>query len=281
MSVFKTTLLLTLLTFLLVWIGNIVAGTPGMLVAFCFALILNMVSYWYSDKIVLSMYRAREITPSEYPKIFEIVRKLTKEAHLPMPKLYLIPSQTPNAFATGRNPQHAAVAVTQGILDMLNDDELEGVLSHELSHVMNRDILIASIAATLAGAIFLLANIARFSAIFGGFGGRRRDGNLIGLLIVSIVAPLAALLIQLAISRSEEFRADRRGALLSKKPLSLASALKKLQAMSQKRPLAANPTTAHMFIVNPLRGGGISALFSTHPSVEQRVKRLEEIAKEI
>lgn len=281
MNVFKTTLLLTLLTLLLVWIGKIVAGAQGMLVAFCFALILNMVSYWYSDKIILSMYHAKEITYTTHPRIFEIVKRLVREAHLPMPKLYLIPTQAPNAFATGRSPQHAAVAVTQGILNLLEDDELEGVLAHELSHVKNRDILISSITATLAGAIFLLANIARFSAIFGGIGGRRRDGNLIGLLIISIVAPLAALLIQLAISRSEEFRADKKGALLSKKPLSLAGALKKLQAMSQRKPLAANPTTAHMFIVNPLSGKGFTALFSTHPPVEQRVKRLEKIAQEI
>jgi len=281
MNVFKTTLLLTLLTLLLVWIGRMIAGTQGMLVAFCFVLILNMVSYWYSDKIVLSMYRAREITYSQDPRVFEIVKRLTTEAHLPMPKIYLIPSQALNAFATGRNPQHAAVALTQGILDLLKDDELEGVLAHELSHVKNNDILISSVAATLAGAIFLLANIARFGAIFGGIGGRKRDGNLIGLLIISIVAPLAALLIQLAISRSEEFRADKKGALLTKKPLSLASALEKLQALSLKKPMAANPTTAHMFIVNPLNGKGITALFSTHPPIEQRVKKLEEIAREI
>lgn len=281
MNVFKTTLLLTLLTLLLVLIGRMIAGMQGMLVAFCFALILNMVSYWYSDKIVLSMYRAREITYSQDPRVFEIVKRLATEAHLPMPKIYLIPSQALNAFATGRNPQHAAVALTQGILDLLKDDELEGVLAHELSHVKNKDILISSVAATLAGAIFLLANIARFGAIFGGIGGRKRNGNLIGLLIISIVAPLAALLIQLAISRSEEFRADKKGALLSKKPLSLVSALEKLQTMSQRKPMAANPATAHMFIVNPLNGKGVTALFSTHPPIEQRVKRLEKIAQEI
>ncbi|MFH1856237.1 MAG: zinc metalloprotease HtpX [Candidatus Omnitrophota bacterium] len=281
MNILKTAVLFTLLTLLLIWVGRVVAGTQGMLVAFCFALILNVVSYWYSDKIVLAMYRAKEIGYSQNPKIFNIVKKLTEQANLPMPKLYVIPAQTPNAFATGRNPHHAAIAVTEGILSLLNEDELEGVLAHELAHVKNRDILISSVVATVAGAIFLLANIARYSAIFGGVGGRRRDSNVIGLLIVSIVAPISAMLIQLAISRAGEFRADRKGALLSKKPLSLASALEKLHFLSQRKPLSSNPTTAHLFIVNPLSGKGIAALFSTHPSVGTRIEKLKQIAKEI
>lgn len=282
MNVFKTAVLLSLLTLLLIWTGNVVAGSRGAAVAFCFALVLNVISYWYSDKIVLSMYRAENINDSAYPAIFKMVKKLTEEARLPAPKVYLVRSQTANAFATGRNPRHAAVVLTEGIINLLSEDELEGVLAHEISHIKNRDILISSVVATLAGAVFFLANMARFSAMFGNFGGRsRRDGNLAGLLLISIVAPLAALLIQLAISRSEEFRADNKGALLSRKPLYLASALEKLHAMTARKPLAANPTTAHMFIVNPLTGGGISSLFSTHPPVAQRVERLRKIAREI
>lgn len=278
MNIVKITVLFCLLTVLLVWAGGMAAGTSGMLIAFCFALIMNFVSYWYSDKIVLNMYRASKINPQDYPKFYGIVKKLSAEAGLPVPQLYLVPVKTPNAFATGRNPQHSAVAVTQGILDILDDNELEAVLAHEISHVKNRDILIGSAAAAIAGAVFFLANMARFNAMFG----RRRDSNLLGLLAMAILAPLAAMIIQLAISRSGEFRADRAGALLSKKPLFLASALRKLHAMSaEKNPLSANPATAHMFIVNPLSAKGISGLFSTHPNIEQRIERLQKIAREL
>lgn len=278
MNIVKISVLFCLLTILLIWIGGLVAGTSGMLTAFCFALIMNFVTYWYSDKIVLNMYRASKINPQDYPKFYNIVKKLSVEAGLPVPQLYLVPVKTPNAFATGRNPQHSAVAVTQGILDILDDDELEAVLAHEMSHIKNRDILIGSAAAAIAGAVFFLANTARFNAMFG----RRRDSNLLGLLAVTILAPIAAMIIQLAISRSGEFRADKAGSLLSKKPLFLASALRKLHAMSAERnPLSANPATAHMFIVNPLSAKGISSLFSTHPNIEQRIERLQKIAREL
>jgi len=278
MNIFKTIVLLTALTLLLVWVGGAIGGRGGMMIAFTFAVVLNFVSYWYSDKIVLMMYKAQPATETEVPGIFRIVRALTEKAKLPMPKIYVIPAPTPNAFATGRNPSHAAIAVTDGILQLLNEDELEGVLAHELAHVKNRDILISTVVATIAGTIFMLANMAKWAAIFGGRGGRR-GGNALGLLAVAIVAPIAALLIQLAISRSEEYRADARGGKMSGKPLGLASALQKLHSSAQRLPMKnASPTTAHMFIVNPLSGRGMMSLFSTHPPVEKRVARLEEMA---
>jgi len=279
MNALKTTVLMALLTVILIFLGNAVYGRIGMILALIIAGIMNFVGYWYSDKIVLSMYRAREVGPTESPMLHRTVQRLAAKAGLPMPKVYIIPNPTPNAFATGRDPSHAAIAATQGIIDTLNEDELEGVLGHELVHVKNRDILIGSVAATIAGAITLIANWIRWAAIFGGFGGRGRDrnGGAIGLLAMSILAPIAALMIQLAISRSREYSADRGGAEVSGKPLALASALEKLDMWSKRRPMQVNQSTAHMFIVNPLKGGGLASLFRTHPSTEDRVARLREM----
>ena len=279
MNALKTTVLMALLTVILIFLGNAVYGRIGMILALIIAGIMNFVGYWYSDKIVLSMYRAREVGPNESPMLYRTVQRLAAKAGLPMPKVYIIPNPTPNAFATGRDPSHAAIAATQGIIDTLNEDELEGVLGHELVHVKNRDILIGSVAATIAGAITLIANWIRWAAIFGGFGGRGRDrnGGAIGLLAMSILAPIAALMIQLAISRSREYSADRGGAEVSGKPLALASALEKLDMWSKRRPMQVNQSTAHMFIVNPLKGGGLASLFRTHPSTEDRVARLREM----
>ncbi|MBI4522917.1 MAG: zinc metalloprotease HtpX [Deltaproteobacteria bacterium] len=277
----KTTLLLGLLTGIILGIGQLFGGSQGVVIAFVFALIVNIGSYWFSDKIVLAMYRAREATPNEAPELYRIVQNLTVRAQLPMPRIYVIPSESPNAFATGRNPQHAVVAVTEGILRLMNREELEGVLAHELSHVRNRDILISSIAATLAGVIMMLANMARWSAIFG-FGRSERDdeggGGIVGLILMSILAPLAAMIIQMAISRSREFLADATGARISGNPLGLASALEKLSRASELIPLEARPETAHLFIVNPFSGKSLLSLFSTHPSIEERIARLRAMA---
>jgi heat shock protein HtpX len=284
MNTLKTVFLLTLLTLLFVFIGQVVGGKSGMIIALIFAAIMNLTTYWFSDKIVLAMYRAQPIKESDNPRLYSLIRRTATKANLPMPKVYLIPTQTPNAFATGRNPKHATVAVTSGILKILDEDELEGVISHEMAHVRNRDILTGSIVATVAGAISVLAHMAQWGAIFGGYGGRDdegRGGGGLGLLIMAIVAPLAALLIQMAISRSREYAADQTGAKISHKPLSLANALKKLQYASRRIPLEANPSTAHLFIVNPLSGKGMASLFSTHPPVEERVARLEKMAKGI
>jgi len=278
MNILKTTFLLTLLTLLLIFIGNLIGGQQGMLIALIFAGVMNFVSYWFSDKIVLGIYRAKKVTEAEAPELVSLVRRTAQKAGLPLPKVYLIPTDTPNAFATGRNPSHSAVAVTEGILRILDQDELEGVIAHELAHIRNRDILIASVVATVAGAISMLAYMAQWAAIFGG---RDRDRNIFGLLIMAIVAPLAAMLIQMAISRSREFQADETGAKISRKPLGLANALKKLHATNLKLPLNANPSTAHMFIVNPLSGKGLVTLFSTHPPVGERIKRLEELSRHI
>ena len=249
-----------------------------MLVAFVLAIIMNAGSYWFSDRIVLAMYHAQPVEESENPKLFQIVRELAAEADLPMPRVYVIPQETPNAFATGRNPEHAAVAVTEGILRILTPSELKGVLGHELGHVRNRDILISSIAATLAGAIMILASMARWAAIFGGFGGRDdREGGILGLLLTAILAPIAAMLIQLAISRSREYLADQTGARLSHNPEGLARALEKLEAASTRVPMDASPATAHMFIVNPLSGKTLAGLFSTHPPIEERIRRLRSM----
>jgi heat shock protein HtpX len=251
-----------------------------MLMALIFAGVMNFVSYWFSDKIVLAMYHAKEVSEAESPEFYGLVRQLTVQAGLPMPKVYIIPSDTPNAFATGRNPEHAAVAATSGILRILSREELMGVMAHELSHVKHRDILISTIAATVAGAITYLAHMAQWAAIFGG--GRDRDddgGGMLGLLVMAIVAPLAALLIQMAISRSREYDADKGGAAMSGNPLYLANALRKLESANRQLPMQeATPSSAHMFIVNPLSGGGLASLFSTHPPMEERVKRLEEMA---
>ncbi len=277
MNGLKTMFLLTALTVLFLFIGLALGGQRGMMVAFAFAVVMNFFSYWFSDKIVLKMYRAREISEADNPRLYRIVRSQTQMAELPMPRVYIIPSGSPNAFATGRNPRHAAVALTEGILSLLSDDELEGVIGHELAHVKNRDILTQTIAATVAGAISMLAFMARWTAIFGG-GRDSRGGGGIGLLVMAIVAPIAAMFIQMAISRSREYAADAEGARICGRPLSLANALRKLHRGLKRRPLAANPSTAHMFIVSPLSGRGMAKLFSTHPPVEERIDRLEKMA---
>jgi heat shock protein HtpX len=260
-------------------VGGAIGGRGGMTIALVIAAVMNLGSYWFSDKIVLAMYGAKQVTESEQPEFYGLVRQLAAQDGLPMPKVYIIPSDTPNAFATGRNPEHAAVAATSGILRMLSREELMGVMAHELSHVKHRDILISSIAATVAGAITYLAQMAQWAALFGG--GRDRDeegGGLLGMLVMAIVAPLAALLIQMAISRSREYEADRGGAQLTGNPLYLANALRKLEMANRQIPMEeASPASAHMFIVNPLTGGGIMSLFSTHPPMEERIKRLESM----
>jgi len=276
MNTLKTTLLLGGLTGLLMLIGGYFGGQQGMVIAFSLALVMNFGSYWFSDKIVLKMYKAEEVTQSQAPELFTLVRNLTLLASLPMPKVYIIPEDTPNAFATGRDENHAVVAVTSGILRILNQEELAGVIAHELSHIKHKDMLISSIAATLAGAIVMLASMAKWAAIFGG-GSRDRDdegGGIFGLLAMAILAPLAATIIQMTISRAREYDADAEGAKISGKPYGLASALEKLSRASEAIPLAANPSTAHMFIVNPLTGKSLMNLFSTHPPVEERVARL-------
>ena len=272
---------MAVLTVLLVLAGGALGGESGMVIAFIFALLMNGFSYWFSDKIVLRMYGAREIGPEVLPELHRIVKDLTLRAKMPMPKLYLIPQDAPNAFATGRDESHAALAVTQGILDILTKDELRGVLAHELSHVKNRDMLIGTIAATMAGAISMLANIAQWSLIFGGRSSsdNREGGNPIAAVAMIILAPLAAMLVQLAISRGREYGADATGASISGDPLSLANALKKLQRGIEKIPMEANPATAHLFIVSPLTGGGLMTLFSTHPPLEERISRLETMAR--
>jgi heat shock protein HtpX len=287
MNGFRTTILLAALTALVVWIGHMFGGANGAVIALVLAGAMNFFSYWFSDKIVLKMYGAQEISPNDDPELYGIVRELAGRAGLPMPRVYVIPEETPNAFATGRNPEHAAVAVTQGIRRILDKRELAGVLAHELTHVKNRDILISSIAATLAGAISYLAHMAQWAAIFGGGSRDREEGgsNIFGLLFMMIVAPLAAMLIQMAVSRSREYMADAGGAKVSGDPLALASALRKLHMGAQNIPLqvsnATASSTAHMFIVNPLSAGGLANLFSTHPAMEERIARLEAMAKDM
>jgi heat shock protein HtpX len=270
---------MALLTVLLVLAGGAIGGRNGMTFALVMAGVMNFFSYWFSDKIVLAMYGAREVTEADAPQLYGMVRELAVRAALPMPRVYLMESETPNAFATGRNPEHAAVAATTGILRILTREELMGVMAHELTHVRNRDILIGSIAATIAGAITYLAQMAQWAAIFGG--GRDRDeegGGAFGMIVMAIVAPLAAMLIQMAISRSREYAADKGGAEISGNPLYLANALRKLEMANHQIPMQANAATAHMFIVNPLTGGGLKSLFSTHPPIEERVRRLETMA---
>ena len=276
------------LAILLMFIGGLVGGRQGVIVAFIFSLVMNFFSYWFSDKIVLSLYGAREVGPQEAPELYDIVRNLAVKAGLPMPRVYIIPSDTPNAFATGRNPDHAVVAATEGILRILNRQELEGVLGHELAHVKNRDILTSTIAATMASAIFFLADMARWSFMFGGFSRDDEDrgaGGAIASLLMVILAPIAAMLIQMAISRSREYGADEDGAVISGRPLALASALRNIETAVYRRPmLEASPTTAHLFIVNPLKGlkgDGLFSLFSTHPPTEKRIERLEQIARQM
>jgi heat shock protein HtpX len=274
---FKTTLLLGSLTGLVILIGYFMGGQRGMVLAFIFATALNFFSYWFSDKIVLAMYQAKEASEREAPELYTVVANLTQKAQMPMPRIYIIPEESPNAFATGRNPEHAVVAVTEGLLRLMNREELEGVLAHELAHVKNRDILISSIAATIAGAIMILANMVKWAALFGG--GSRDDEDrgglgMVGMLVMAILAPIAAMLIQMAISRSREYLADETGAHFTGQPRGLANALYKLGIYSHKIPMSANPQTAHMFIVNPLTGRSLMNLFSTHPPIEERIARL-------
>jgi heat shock protein HtpX len=283
MNQFRTFLLMLVLTGLFILVGTAIGGKSGAIYAFIFAALMNFFAYWFSDKIVLRMYGAQEVSQSEAPELYGVVAELTSKASLPMPKVYIIENDTPNAFATGRNPEHAAVALTKGILKMLSKEELMGVIGHELSHIRHRDILISTIAATIAGAISMLASMARWGAIFGG--GRSDEGeggggggNFLFVLLFTMVGSIAAMLIQMAISRSREYLADEGGAHLSH-PHSLAKALGKLEMAAHKIPMEANPSTAHMFIVNPLRGGGVLSLFSTHPPIEERIARLEEMAR--
>jgi heat shock protein HtpX len=277
-NLIKTWFLLTVLTCLLVLAGGAIGGQQGMVIAFVLAFVMNVGSYWFSDKIVLSMYGAQPVDEAQAPELYRIVRELAAEAKIPVPPIYIIQDDSPNAFATGRNPSHAAVAVTDGILRIMSEDELKGVLAHELSHVKNRDTLIMTIAATLAGAITYLAQMAQWAAIFGG--GRRSDeeggggGGLIGMLLMAVLAPFAAMLIQMAISRSREYEADASGARLCHRASGLEHALTKLDAASRQVPLNATPATAHLFIVNPLTSGGLATLFSTHPPIEERIARL-------
>jgi heat shock protein HtpX len=272
---FKTTLLLGIMTAIIVWIGRLFGGQQGMIFAFILAMGMNFFSYWYSDRIVLKMYRARDASPRDNPELYAMVKHIAERAGLPLPRICIIPESSPNAFATGRNPEHAVVAVTEGLLNHMDRAEIEGVLSHEMAHIKNRDILIGSIAATMAGAIMILASMARWTAFLGG-GSDDDEGGLggIGLIVMSILAPVAAMLVQMAISRSREYQADATGAGFTGQPQGLANALEKLGAYSRKLPLPSRPNTAHMFIVNPLTGGNLANLFSTHPPLEERIARL-------
>ncbi|MGB2706085.1 MAG: zinc metalloprotease HtpX [Candidatus Omnitrophota bacterium] len=276
MNYIKTGLLLVILTLLLVWVGGLLGGARGAVIAFVAALLINGISYWYSDKIVLALYKAREIPERQFYHLYNLVRELTQSANLPMPRIYMVENKSPNAFATGRNPQKAVVCVTRGLLELLDEDELKGVLAHELAHVKNRDTLIMTVTAALAGAIMMLAYMARWAAIFGGYSrDRRGSGNIISLIAISILAPIAAVIVQLAISRSREYAADRQGAYFAKDPTGLASALRRLSEAAKVRPMKeASPQTAHLFIVNPFRASFITNLFSTHPPIDERIKRL-------
>lgn len=280
MNRIKSVMLLATLTALILWVGQALGGQSGLMLGLIFAAVMNFSAYWWSDRIVLRMYGAQEVSRAQVPELWSIVNELAQRANLPMPRLYIIPEQAPNAFATGRNPEHAAVAVTAGLLDMMDRQELAGVLAHELSHVKHRDTLIMTIAASLAGAMSMIANMAMFSAFFGGgFGDDDEGASPIGGLLGVLIAPIAASLIQMAISRSREFMADEEGAALTRQPLALARALGKLEAWKQRLPMhAGSPATAHLFIVNPFTGGGLSKLFSTHPSTQERIERLQAMA---
>lgn len=273
----KTAFLLTLLTLMLIWVGGHFAGRDGLILGFLFAAGMNFFTYFYSDKLALKMYKAQPVTREQLPRAYAVVERMTQRMGIPMPKMYVLPTQSPNAFATGRNPKHASVAMTAGILDLLNDEELEGVLAHELGHVQNRDILTSSIAATLAGAITLIARMGYWAELFGGFGGggRRERGGGVSSLFMLILAPIAAMLVQLAVSRSREYEADATGARTTGNPYALASALEKIDAYSKRIPMTASPSSAHLFIAQPLVGGGMfTNLFSTHPPMQKRIERL-------
>ena len=268
------------LMLLFMWVGFLVGGQQGMIMAFVIAAVMNFFAYWFSDKVVLRMYKAREISEMDHPRLYRIVKRVATQAMIPIPKVYIVPSKAPNAFATGRNVDHAAVAATEGLLELLNDDELEGVIGHEIAHIMNKDMLIGTIAATFAGAVGILASIARWGAIFSGHSRDNRQGGAIGLLVAAIVAPIAAMLIQMAISRQREYKADRIGAKVSGKPLALAAALKKIHSAPVRLNLDDHPATAHLMIANPLSGRGLASLFSTHPPVEERIDRLQKMVYE-
>lgn len=281
MNGLKVFLMMLLLMSIFMWVGYLVGGQHGLILAFVLAAGMNFFSYWYSDKIVLKMYRAREVTEADHPKLYRVVKRVTTHAMIPMPKVYIVPSKAPNAFATGRNVEHAAVAATEGLLEILTEDELEGVIGHEIAHVVNKDMLIGTIAATFAGAIGILASIARWGAIFGGYGRSDGDrGGTIGLLAAAIVAPLMAMVIQFAISRQREYRADAQGGQLTGKYLPLASALAKLHKSPIRLNLDKRPATANLMIANPLSGRGLSSIFSTHPPVEKRIEKLKKLAQE-
>ena len=275
-SYIKTALLLGLMTGLILVVGQVLGGRSGMMVALVVAAVMNLGTYWFSDKIVLRMYRGREVSPADAPRFHAIIDRLVARSGLPKPKLYVLPGDSPNAFATGRNPSHAAVAATEGILRLMDDEEIEGVLAHELAHVKHRDILISSVAATIAGAISMLAHVAQFGAMFGGYGGRqdREGANPFALILTAILAPIAAMIIQMAVSRSREYAADAGGAAIAGQPYGLARALEKLDTYSKRIPMPANPATAHMFIVQPFTGRGVANLFSTHPPIPERIRRL-------
>jgi heat shock protein HtpX len=285
MNFVKTGALLMALNVLLVTAGGWLGGPEGVIIALGLALFMNIGSYWFSDKIVLRMYRAQPITPQDDPEYHRMVERLCQRAGLPMPKLYIIPDPTPNAFATGRNPKNSAVAVNQGLLRLLSAEEVEGVVAHELAHIRNRDTLISAVAATIAGAITMLAHMAYYGALFAGMGGRGDDrggtSNLVGALAMMIIGPMAAMIIQMAISRTREYAADRAGAEICGRPLALADALRKLEQSVQVQPMNAEPSTAHMFIVNPLKGQNFASLFRTHPSTSDRIARLEAMAQEM
>lgn len=278
MNSLKVFILMLALMLVFMWVGYMFGGQNGMIMAFVLACAMNFFSYWYSDKIVLKMYRAREITEREHPKLYRVVQRVTTQAMIPMPKVYIVPTKAPNAFATGRNVEHAAVAATEGMLEMLTEEELEGVMGHEIAHIMNKDMLIGTIAATFAGAIGILAAIARWGAIFGGYGRGSNRGGGIGLLVAAIVAPLVAIIIQTAISRQREYKADAEGGRITGKYNSLASALAKLHKSPIRLNLDQRPATAHLMIANPLSGRGFSSLFSTHPPVEKRIENLHKLA---
>jgi heat shock protein HtpX len=276
MNYLKTGILMVCLAVILIWIGSLIGGARGAVIAFLFALIINGVSYWFSDKIVLKMYKAQEVSRQDNPDLYGMVEELSKNAGLPMPKVCIADISAPNAFATGRNPEHAALCATKGLIDLLDKEELRGVLSHELGHVANRDTLIMTVTAAMASAIMMLAYMARWAAIFGGFekGGRRDSGNLIGLIAISIIGPLAAMMVQLAVSRSREYAADKAGAQIAKNPLGLARALEDMSSVAGKYKFSPQPQTAHLFIFPPLKGSFVANLFSTHPPTEERIKRL-------
>jgi heat shock protein HtpX len=281
MNTMKMVLIFAVLMILFIWIGGMIGGQQGMLIAFGLATVMNFVAYWFSDKMVLATYRARQIAETDNPRLFRIVRSVATKAMIPVPKVYIVPTKGPNAFATGRNTEHAAVAVTEGLLELLNDDELEGVIAHEVAHIQNYDMLIGTVAATIAGAIGILSSMAKWGAIFGGYGGRegeRGGGNMISLLVAAIVAPLVAMILQMAISRQREYKADETAGRITGKYFGLASALEKIHRAPLQLNLDDRPATANLMIANPLSGKGLTNLFSTHPPVEKRIERLKELA---